>query len=72
MQVMAFSTPARPDWRWRIVSNDGELIEESRQTFTSIAAAVSDGTDRVRELDSHDPSQRIHPFRMGAGYTRSR
>ena len=48
---MAFSTPARPNWRWRIVSNDGDLIEESYQTFLSIAAAVSDGADRAREID---------------------
>ena len=69
---MAFCTPARPEWRWRIVGNDGTLIEESRLGFLSIKAAVSDGQDRAREMDLRDLSERTHPFRMGAGHTRVR
>jgi hypothetical protein len=36
MQVVAFSTPASPTWRWRIVDYAGQTVEESRETFTSI------------------------------------
>ena len=38
MQVVAFSTPLNPAWRWRIVSYSGEQVEESREEFLSIAA----------------------------------
>ena len=37
MQVIAFSTPTCPDWRWRIVNYAGEVIEESQSTFRTIA-----------------------------------
>src|SRR5262249_13227091 len=40
MQVIAFSTPSYPDWRWRIVNYAGEVVEESHETFPSIALAV--------------------------------
>jgi hypothetical protein len=72
MQIMAVSTSTRPEWRWRIVSNDGDFIEESRLTFGSIAAAVSEGADRARELDLRDVSQRIRHVRTRIGYTRPR
>jgi hypothetical protein len=62
---MAFSTPSDPTWRWRIVSNAGELVEESRQGFASIAAAVDDGRARVRALDIRDASERTFPYRRG-------
>ena len=65
VQVMAFSTPSDPTWRWRIVSNAGELVEESRQGFASIAAAVDDGRARVRVLDIRDVSERTFPYRRG-------
>lgn len=29
MQVIAFATPARADWRWRIVDYAGGTVEES-------------------------------------------
>src|SRR3989442_1222645 len=29
MQVVAFSNPSQPDWRWRIVNYAGEMVEES-------------------------------------------
>ena len=41
MQVMAHWTPARPDWRWRIVNYAGELVEESHGTFPTIATAIA-------------------------------
>ena len=65
MQVMAFNTPSAPGWRWRIVSNAGEMVEESRLTFTSISGAVDEGRARVRELDILDKSERTFPYRRG-------
>ena len=56
MQVVAFSTPSRPDWRWRIVNYDGAMVEESYETFSSIAAAVTDGTRRLDKLRNDDVS----------------
>jgi len=51
MQVTAFSTPQQPNWRWRIVNYAGEIVEESRTTFATIALAVQDGTKYLRRLD---------------------
>jgi hypothetical protein len=48
---MAFSTPSRPEWRWRIVDYAGEMVEESYQTFPSIAMALTEGTRRMNELN---------------------
>jgi hypothetical protein len=56
MQVLAFSTPLDPRWRWRIVNYAGELIEESRETFLTIASAIEDGSKRLRALDVVDQS----------------
>ena len=71
MQVFAFSTPSRPEWRWRIVNYSGEMVEESYRTFPSIATAVSDGTRRVNEM-SEDDSRRTHAFQGRTGYGRNR
>jgi hypothetical protein len=54
MQVLAFSTPTRPEWRWRIVSFSGAVVEESFETFSSIAMAVSEGSRRLNELAERD------------------
>jgi hypothetical protein len=62
VQVMAFSTPARPDWRWRIVNYAGEIVEESYDGFPTIAAAVAKGTARLILLNQVDTSSpvRVH------------
>jgi hypothetical protein len=57
MQVTAFSTPNAPAWRWRIVSYSGDVIEESRETFATIAMAVATGARRLREIDVPDRSE---------------
>lgn len=62
MQVIAFSTPALPEWRWRIVNYAGEMIEESQGAFPSIESAVAEGSQRLREMDE-DHSVRPNPFR---------
>ena len=69
MQVMAFNTPSRPDWRWRIVDYSGQMVEESYQTFPSIANAVTDGNRRVNELVARDLPDR---FRSSVPSHRSR
>lgn len=51
MHVAAFCSPMSPDWRWRIVSFEGELVAESHQTFPTIAAAVANGTQRLIEMN---------------------
>ena len=56
MQVTAFSTPTAPDWRWRIVNYAGEILEESRESFPSISAAVAKGTERLVKLNIVDRS----------------
>jgi hypothetical protein len=58
MQVVAFCTPAQPEWRWRIVNYSGEMVEESYETFLSIAAAVTGGTSRMDELTVRDLAER--------------
>ena len=70
MQVLAFSTPSRPDWRWRIVNYDGHMVEESYGTFPSIATAVTDGSRRLTEL-SEDLGER-HTFYPASSRLRSR
>jgi len=51
MQVTAFSTPARPEWRWRICDYAGEMLEESSTSFPTIAAAVAQGTVRLMQMN---------------------
>ena len=60
MDVTAFCTPNRPDWRWRIVTYAGEMVEESRESFATIKLAVAEGTKRMRAMNVVDRSE---PFR---------
>ena len=63
MQVVAFSTSMRPDWRWRIVNYAGEVVEESREIFPSIAGAVTQGKKRLVQLDVVDNSVPARAYR---------
>jgi hypothetical protein len=63
MQVTAFSTPTQPDWRWRIVNYAGEVIEESRDTFPTIGAAVAHGTKRLIQMNVVDRSVAVRYHR---------
>jgi len=71
MQVTAFSTPAVPDWRWRIVNYAGEILEESHDSFSTIAAAVASGTERLVSLNIVDRSAPRIDWRS-TSYLRSR
>lgn len=57
MQVAAFSTPAQPGWRWRIVNYAGEMVEESRESFATISGAVTRGRQRLLEMNVTDRSE---------------
>jgi hypothetical protein len=72
MQVVAFCTPARPEWRWRIVNYSGETVEESYETFLSIAAAVTDGTHRMDALTVRDLAERSGTYARSTSYLRRR
>lgn len=54
MQVVAFSAPPDPRWRWRIVDYEGQLVEESHETFPTIASAVEQGAKRLRSMEVAD------------------
>lgn len=54
MQVVAFSAPPDPRWRWRIVDYEGQLLEESGETFPTIASAVEQGARRLRSMEVAD------------------
>jgi hypothetical protein len=59
MRVMAFNTPDRPEWRWRISNYAGEMIDESRDRFPTIAAAVEEGARVLAEMDVLDRSDLV-------------
>jgi hypothetical protein len=71
VQVVAFSTPTRPAWRWRIVSYSGDLVEESHETFPTIADAVARGAKRLSELNVVDRSEPAALYRS-TSHLRSR
>jgi hypothetical protein len=59
MRVMAFNTPSRPDWRWRISNYAGQMIDESRDRFPTIAAAVEEGARVLAKMDVADRSDLV-------------
>jgi hypothetical protein len=58
VQVIAFTTPARPAWRWRIVDYAGQTVEESSQIFPTLATAIAEGGRRLESLNAIRP--RLH------------
>ena len=56
MQVVAFSTPSSGRWRWRIVDDAGEMLEESREPFLTTPEAVAQGTKRLAQMNVVDRS----------------
>jgi hypothetical protein len=71
MQVVAFSTPNDPSWRWRIVNYAGEVIAESRERFPSISAAVAHGAKRLVAMNVVDHSQPVN-WRRSTSHLRRR
>jgi hypothetical protein len=66
MQVTAVATLGQSDWRWRIVNNAGEIVEEPREGFPDMAVAISEGKKRLEGMNSVDRSKR--PFITTRGY----
>jgi hypothetical protein len=63
VNVVAFSTPRAPDWRWRIVDTAGAILEESSTTFETIAQAVVAGRERLQlHLDRERPAPARVPW----------
>jgi hypothetical protein len=64
MQVLAVSTPQKDAaWRWRIVNYAGEVVEESVESFLTIACAIEHGSDRLRQIDVVDKPHPHRPYR---------
>jgi hypothetical protein len=68
--VVAFSTPAVRDWRWRIVDYAGDTIAESDQTFGTIAAAVTAGERHLGSMNVIDRSVRRSPYQSASSRRR--
>jgi len=71
MVVAAFNTPNNPAWRWRIVNYAGETIEESRDGFPSIGAALAQGAQTLAAMNVVDRSQPAN-WRRSTSYLRGR
>jgi hypothetical protein len=71
VDVIAFSTPLRPDWRWRIVDYAGEIVEESRASFPTIGSAVAEGTKRLDDMNAADRSRRPGLYARPRAYRRT-
>jgi len=56
MDVVAISIPAERGWRWRIVDDAGAVVEQSPDTFATIAAALVSGAGRLPALDVAPPA----------------
>jgi hypothetical protein len=67
MHVYAVSTPQQTGWRWRIMNYAGEVVEESRESFASIAQAVAEGSARLEEMNVVDRSVRLSPSQIRLG-----
>jgi hypothetical protein len=73
VQVTALWTPGQPDWRWRIISNAGEIVEESREGFPNMAVAIAEGKKRLEGMNAVDPVDRSkRPFITTRGIPRRR
>lgn len=63
MFVTAVSTPAKPRWRWRITSHAGSVVDESRDEFATITAALQAGRTRAAQIDESDEAEKRGSWR---------
>jgi RNA recognition motif-containing protein len=70
MNVLAFSSPASPQWRWRVVNYNRETVAESASTFTTIAAAVTAGHRHLSEMNLDDRFVAASPYRWAPYFRR--
>jgi hypothetical protein len=71
MYIAAFNTPNDPSWRWRIVNYAGDTIEESRERFPSIGAAVAQGAKKLAAMNVIDTSRPVN-WRRSTSHLRGR
>jgi len=71
VQVAAFSTHGDGRWRWRIVNYAGDVVEESSETFATIASAVAEGSARLLKLNVVDRSEPFRAWRRSAHVRRA-
>jgi hypothetical protein len=63
VRVYAVSSPRRPDWRWRIVDTEGQMLEESSTSYPTIALAMAAGAEQVQlRLDRDRPAPARAPW----------
>ena len=67
MHVVAVTSHRTDEWHWRIIDYAGEMVEESRQTFPTIAAAVAHGAQRLREMDVANRAELARGLRWNRG-----
>ena len=54
--IVAVSGGTDSRWRWRIISRDGHLLQQSAQTFPSLVDALVDGRRQLAdELGAPSP-----------------
>ncbi|MFL4999862.1 MAG: hypothetical protein ACJ8DY_05705 [Xanthobacteraceae bacterium] len=54
MNVFAFSSPDTAQWRWRIVDQQGEMLEESFDRFPTMDEALAAGTEQLQVRRDRD------------------
>jgi hypothetical protein len=72
VNVVAFSSPRYPDWRWRIVNYAGETVEESHASFPTIKRALAEGNQRMEDMNLVDRSTRPGYYVRSTSHLRSR
>ena len=49
MTAVPFLIPGATGWRWRIVNDRGETLQESHSVFSTLALALEEGRERLRD-----------------------
>ena len=72
MNVLAFTAELPRDWRWRIVNQAGEVVQESSSTFPTIAAALAAGKQQLLQMHVVDRSVPVSRVRRSTSHLRGR
>jgi hypothetical protein len=66
MHVVAISSPAHPEWRFRIIDYTGVILEESRERFATLSAAVAAGAEWLVRASATDRVDAFGPHARGS------